>query len=78
MKIDKIDERRWQLFLHILDKQNLDVKGDNIDGYKPNFYSAFNKANNIAYLYQRLSSGIEVMLKYCGEDKSDEDNEVNE
>lgn len=54
-----VDERRWQLFLHILDKQGLDLKGEDIKNYKSNFYSAFTKANNIAYLYQRLSSGID-------------------
>lgn len=55
----KIDERRWQLFLQIIDKTNLDLKGEDIKDFKVNFASAFTKANNIAYLYQRYASGIE-------------------
>lgn len=55
----QIDERRWQLFLQIIDKTNLDLKGENIKEYKSNFWSAFEKANNIAYLYQWYVSDIE-------------------
>ena len=54
-----LDERRWELFLQLLNKTDLDLKGENIKDYKSNFNSAFTKANNIAYLYQRLVSGIE-------------------
>lgn len=54
-----LDERRWELFLQLLNKTDLDLKGENISDYKSNFYSAFTKANNIACLYQRLVSGIE-------------------
>ena len=54
-----LDERRWQLFMQLLNKTDLDLKGENIKEYKSNFYSAFTKANNIANLYQRLASGIE-------------------
>lgn len=54
-----LDDRRWELFLQLLNKTDLDLKGENIKDYKSNFYSAFTKANNIAYLYRRLASGIE-------------------
>ena len=54
-----LDERRWQLFMQLLNKTDLDLKGENISDYKSNFYSVFAKANNIANLYQRLASGIE-------------------
>ena len=54
-----LDERRWQLFMQLLNKTDLDLKGENIKEYKSNFYSAFTKANNIANPYQRLASGIE-------------------
>lgn len=54
-----LDERRWVLFMQLLNKTDLDLKGENIKEYKSNFYSAFTKANNIANLYQRLASGIE-------------------
>ena len=54
-----LDERRWQLFMQLLNKTDLDLKGENNKEYKSNFYSAFTKANNIANLYQRLASGIE-------------------
>lgn len=54
-----LDERRWELFMQLLNKTDLDLKGENIKEYKSNFYSAFTKANNIANLYQRLASGIE-------------------
>lgn len=53
-----LDERRWELFLQLLNKTDLDLKGENIKEYKSNFNSAFTKANNIAYLYQRFVSGI--------------------
>lgn len=51
----KIDERRWQLFLQLLNKTDLDLKGMNIKDYKSNFACAFEKANNIAYLYQSFA-----------------------
>ena len=54
-----LDERRWELFLQLLNKTDLDLKGENIKNYKSSFYSVFTKANNIANLYQRLASGIE-------------------
>ena len=54
-----LDERRWELFLQLLNKTDLDLKGENIKDYKSSFYSVFTKANNIANLYQRLASGIE-------------------
>ena len=54
-----LDERRWQLFMQLLNKTDLDLKGENIKDYKSSFYSVFTKANNIANLYQRLTSGIE-------------------
>lgn len=53
-----LDDRRWELFLQLLNKTDLDLKGENIKEYKSNFNSAFTKANNIAYLYQRFVSGI--------------------
>ena len=57
--VTNLDERRWGLFLQLLNKTDLDLKGENIKEYKSKFYSAFTKANNIANLYQRLASGIE-------------------
>ena len=53
-----LDDRRWELFLQLLNKTDLDLKGESIKEYKSNFNSAFTKANNIAYLYQRFVSGI--------------------
>lgn len=48
------DERRWNLFVHLCDKQNLDLKGDSIRDYAANFESAFMKANNIVMMYDRM------------------------
>lgn len=46
------DTRRWQLFLQIVDKKDLDLKADNIHDYFPNFLSAFEKAHTIAKFYE--------------------------
>ena len=45
------EDKRWQLFLQICDKQNLDLKGENIKDYKSNFDGAFRKAHNIAMYF---------------------------
>ena len=45
------EEFRQKLFLQICDKNDLDLKGDNIKAYKPNFDCAFTRANNIALYY---------------------------
>lgn len=45
------EEFRQKLFLQICDKQNLDLKGENMKGYKSNFDCAFTRAHNIALYY---------------------------
>lgn len=49
------EDKRWQLFLHICDKQNLDIKGENIKDYASNFKSAFVKADNIVSFYENMA-----------------------
>lgn len=51
----EFENRRWDLFCHIIDKQGLDLKGENIKDYNSNFKSAFNKADNIAAWYRGYS-----------------------
>lgn len=65
----KFDEMRWQLFTHICDKQDLDLKGENIKGYYSNFKSAFTKADNIAMLYIKMADN----LKNSDRNESDRD-----
>lgn len=45
------NEKRWELFLQIINKQDLDLKGENIKDYHSNFKSAFAKADNIVRWY---------------------------
>lgn len=54
----EFENRRWDLFCHIIDKQDLDLKGENIKDYNSNFKSAFNKADNIAVWYRGYSEEI--------------------
>lgn len=54
----EFEKRRWNLFCHIIDKQELDLKGENIKDYSSNFKSAFNKADNIVAWYRKHSDGI--------------------
>lgn len=51
-----IEELREKLFLQICDKQDLDLKGENIEDYLSNFKGAFNKANNIAMFYKYMAN----------------------
>lgn len=52
MNEKELKEKRWKLFLHIIDKQDLDLKGECIQDYHSNFKSAFNKADNIVRWYK--------------------------
>lgn len=49
-------DTRWELFLQIINKQDLDLKGEMIKDYASNFSSAFIKANNIAEFYENMSA----------------------
>lgn len=55
------ETQRWELFLQICDKQDLDLKGENIKDYKSNFRSAFMKAHNITTYYNLLKTDVESM-----------------
>lgn len=46
--------------MHICDKQNLDLKGDNIKDYQVNFESAFNKSYNVVTQYYRMKKDVDI------------------
>lgn len=58
MEWENFEKRRWNLFCHIIDKQDLDLKGESIKDYASNFKSAFHKADNITKWYSRYSEEI--------------------
>lgn len=51
MEWKEMDDKRWELFLQILNKENLDLKGNSMGDYQPNFKSAYQKAFNIVNWY---------------------------
>lgn len=51
MDEQEIQNRRWQIFSNIIDKQNLDLKAENMRDYLSNFKSAYNKAVNIVNFF---------------------------
>lgn len=60
MKEKYFEERVWNVFMHICDKQNLDLKGDNIKDYQVNFESAFNKSYNVVTQYYRMKKDVDI------------------
>lgn len=60
MKETEFEERVWNIFAHICDKQNLDLKGGNIKDYRVNFESAFNKAYNVVTQYYDMKKDVDM------------------
>lgn len=57
------EEFRQRLFLQICDKQNLDLKGENMKDYKSNFDCAFTRAHNIALYYFDTADKVDGVKK---------------
>lgn len=66
------EEIRFKLFLQICDKQDLDLKGEDIKSYASNFRSAFMRAHNIAWFYVNMEYNVD------GNQKTTEDLDYGE
>ncbi len=64
MKETEFEERVWNVFVHICDKQNLDLKADNIKDYRVNFESAFNKAYNVVTQYYSMKKDVDMSSQH--------------
>ncbi len=62
MNWNDFENRRWKLFLHIIDKQDLDLKGESIKDYSSNFKSAYHKADNIVKWYNSYDEKTNGMM----------------
>lgn len=62
MNLNELENRRWKLFLHIIDKQDLDLKGEAIKDYVTNFKSAYHRADNIVKWYNSYDAKINNMI----------------
>ena len=60
MKETEFEKRVWDMFFHLCNKQNLDLKGDSIKDYRSNFESTFNKAYNVVSQYYSMKKDVDM------------------